>query len=87
MELTLSKFTASEYKSLTQKIRVMTEGWVDKSVFCPNCGKALSQFENNSPVADFYCGNCWDEYELKSKSGGPWSRHRFANTRSVPTVV
>jgi type II restriction enzyme len=69
VELILSKFSADEYKSQAQKIRVMTEGWVDKSVFCPNCGKALSQFENNSPVADFYCGNCWEEYELKSKSG------------------
>ena len=26
-------------------------------------------FENNAPVADFYCGHCSEEYELKSKSG------------------
>jgi type II restriction enzyme len=29
----------------------------------------LSQFENNKPVADFYCENCSEEYELKSKHG------------------
>jgi type II restriction enzyme len=29
----------------------------------------LSQFGNNKPVADFYCGNCSEEYELKSKNG------------------
>jgi type II restriction enzyme len=29
----------------------------------------LSQFGNNKPVADFYCGNCSEEYELKSKHG------------------
>ena len=69
MELILSKFSASEYKSQAQKIRVMTEGWVNKSVFCPNCGSSLNPFENNSPVADFYCKKCAEEYELKSKNG------------------
>ncbi|MCZ2127565.1 MAG: hypothetical protein LC099_07310 [Anaerolineales bacterium] len=69
MELILSKFSTSEYKSQTQKIRVMTEGWVNKSVFCPNCGNSLNHFENNSPVADFYCKKCAEEYELKSKNG------------------
>jgi type II restriction enzyme len=29
----------------------------------------LSQFGNNKPVADFYCKNCSEEYELKSKNG------------------
>ncbi|GAB1469656.1 type-2 restriction enzyme DpnI [Chloroflexota bacterium] len=47
----------------------MTESLVGKSVFCPNCGNALSHFENNSPVADFYCKKCTEEYELKSKNG------------------
>ncbi len=69
MELILSKIIANEYKSTTQKIRIMTEGWVNKSIFCPNCGSALSRFENNSPVADFYCNKCAEEYELKSKNG------------------
>jgi type II restriction enzyme len=47
----------------------MTEDWVSRAGFCPNCGRALSQFGNNKPVADFYCGNCSEEYELKSKHG------------------
>jgi len=47
----------------------MTEEWVSRAGFCPSCGKVLSQFENNKPVADFYCGNCSEEYELKSKHG------------------
>ena len=29
----------------------------------------LASFENNSPVADFYCRDCREEYELKSKRG------------------
>lgn len=69
MELMLSKFPADTYKSQTQKIRVMTEEWVSRAGFCPSCGRVLSQFENNKPVADFYCGNCSEEYELKSKNG------------------
>jgi type II restriction enzyme len=69
MELMLSKILGSEYKNPTQKIRVMTESWVNKSVFCPNCGSTLNRFENNSPVADFYCKKCAEEYELKSKNG------------------
>ena len=48
---------------------MMTEGWVNRSAFCPNCGSGLSRFENNAPVADFYCKRCAEEYELKSKNG------------------
>lgn len=47
----------------------MTEYWVGKTIFCPNCGNKLTNFRNNSPVADFYCEKCSEEYELKSKNG------------------
>ncbi len=69
MQLFLPADIAQNYASGAQRIRVMTEYWVDHSVFCPNCGSALRQFENNSPVADFYCERCREEYELKSKKG------------------
>jgi type II restriction enzyme len=69
MELTLRSSIADLYSSSSQKIRVMTEYWVNHSIFCPNCGNVLSQFTNNKPVADFYCKNCSEEYELKSKQG------------------
>ena len=29
----------------------------------------MSQFPNNSPVADFLCGSCNEEFELKSQKG------------------
>jgi type II restriction enzyme len=48
---------------------VRREEWVSRVGFCPSCGRGLSQFGNNKPVADFYCGNCSEEYELKSKNG------------------
>jgi len=69
MDLKLPIEVAEDYSSNSQRIRVMTEHWVNHSVFCPNCGNVLSNFENNKPVADFYCKKCSEEYELKSKKG------------------
>ena len=57
----------NRYKSESQKIRFLSERWVNKNIFCPHCGNStLNSFENNRPVADFYCENCNEEYELKS---------------------
>jgi type II restriction enzyme len=69
MELKLSIEGKEYYSSRSQQIRVISESWVNKSIFCPNCGDRLIKFENNKPVADFYCIKCSEEYELKSKQG------------------
>jgi len=69
MQLKLSFDHVDAYASGSQRIRVITEYWVYRSVFCPNCGSDLNNFENNRPVADFYCRKCLEEYELKSKHG------------------
>ncbi len=59
---------AKDYTSMSQKMRVLTESWVGQTVFCPNCGRdSLTHHANNKPVADFYCADCQEEYELKSK--------------------
>jgi len=57
---------AAEYKSQSQKIRTMTEFRAWENVFCPNCWGPISHYENNRPVADFYCEQCREDYELKS---------------------
>jgi type II restriction enzyme len=58
----------SPYTSGSQSARAWTERWVGDWVYCPNCGNAkISQFPNNSPLADFFCGSCKEEYELKSQ--------------------
>jgi type II restriction enzyme len=58
------------YRSGSQKARVMTERWVLGNQYCPACGcSPLTSFVNNSPVADFMCGNCGEQFELKSKRG------------------
>ena len=59
-----------QYKSASQQVRGMTESWLGQNAYCPNCGRQpITQFENNRPVADFYCQDCAEQFELKSKSG------------------
>lgn len=58
------------YDSGSQQARVWTERWVADWMFCPNCGSpTLSQFPPNSPLADFFCPVCSDQYEVKAKNG------------------
>ena len=62
---------AAAFQSGSQKARVWTEGWVLREMYCPSCGaKRLTDFTNNKPVADFFCSNCDEEFELKSKKSG-----------------
>ncbi|HXT40957.1 MAG TPA: DpnI domain-containing protein, partial [Candidatus Angelobacter sp.] len=62
------------YSSGSQSARAWTERWVHDWVYCPNCGnQKIDPFPNNSPVADFFCGACSEEYELKSQ------RNRFGD--------
>jgi|SRR3989344_3672536 len=71
MKLFLNARLAEGYKNTSQKIRILTEEWVNHSIFCPNCGRLdIDRYPNNQPVADFYCSNCKEDYELKSKQDG-----------------
>lgn len=63
----------TQYTSKAQKIRNLTESYVVKHIFCPICGNQLIQHPNNHPCGDFYCKNCLEDYELKSK------KDRFGN--------
>lgn len=68
MKLFFDRQLANTYRSQSQKVRILTEHWVDDSIFCPNCGHpTIEKYPNNQPVADFYCSSCKEEYELKSK--------------------
>ncbi len=70
MDLSFNTSIIKNYKSPSQISRVLTENWVKNNIYCMNCGNDnLNTFENNKPVADFYCSNCKEEYELKSKNG------------------
>lgn len=70
MNLVFNKNLAKGYKSNSQISRLLTEDWVLRNSYCPCCGTLpLNEFENNRPVADFYCKKCSEEFELKSKGG------------------
>ncbi|MCR4818903.1 MAG: hypothetical protein K5841_08110 [Fretibacterium sp.] len=70
MNLLLPDISNLHYKSLSQRIRVVSELWMQNEMYCPACGKAhLVKTPNNTKVADFFCDNCGEIYELKSKSG------------------
>lgn len=70
MDLYFDQALAKNYKSHSQAARVLTEEWAKKNMYCPRCGNPkLTHFENNRKVADFYCTECKNEYELKSKNG------------------
>ncbi|KXT84554.1 DpnI domain-containing protein [Streptococcus panodentis] len=70
MQLQLNLDLIEGYKNNSQKARVLTEDWVSRQAYCPNCGKKpLTHFKNNRPVADFFCQSCSEEFELKSKGG------------------
>ena len=55
MKLVFDEQLVINYKSASQKARILTEHWVDESVFCPNCGcSKIDKYPNNQPVADFF---------------------------------
>lgn len=58
------------YIGPTQRARVWSERWAEKSLFCASCGNGqLNRFANNAPVADLYCPECDETFEVKAKRG------------------
>ena len=57
------------FKSSSQRVRVLTETWLKNEMYCPVCGcDSLSKIRNNARMADFFCENCGEIYELKSSA-------------------
>jgi len=67
MKLFLPEIPNLDFKSLSQRARVLTETWLKNEMYCPACGcDYLSKIRNNAKMADFFCSNCGEIYELKS---------------------
>ena len=70
MDLFFDQTLVRRYHNPSQAARVLTETWAEFNMYCPRCGyPRLTHFENNREVADFFCSDCKNEYELKSKNG------------------
>ncbi|MDD3006047.1 MAG: DpnI domain-containing protein [Candidatus Pacebacteria bacterium] len=69
MNIKFNTKLAEKYHSPSQIARVLTEDWAKREAYCPQCGEKIWEYENNRPVADFYCAKCKEDYELKSKNG------------------
>ncbi len=70
MDYYFDQSVVNNYKSKSQQIRIMSEEWVERNVYCPICGNPhLENLKNNMPVADFQCDYCGGIFELKSKRG------------------
>ncbi|MBO5861398.1 MAG: hypothetical protein J6Q45_07010, partial [Alistipes sp.] len=58
-----------KYKSASQIVRILTEDWLARNMYCPVCGMwSIQRSEPNAPVKDFVCESCSSQYELKSKN-------------------
>ena len=68
MRLVFPDILGLNYRSHSHRIRVLSESWMMNEIYCPSCGNDhLTQFPNNSRLADFFCEKCGEVYELKSK--------------------
>lgn len=62
------KKTISNYVSKSQIARIVTEDWCTDNLYCPFCDSSkISPYEKNKKVYDYYCNNCGENYQLKSK--------------------
>lgn len=85
MNLAMDTSLAVGYKSNSQKARRMTEGWVEREIFCPRCGRlTLEKLPNNYPVGDFICPKCKGYFELKSKASR-W--YNIVNDGAYETLI
>lgn len=78
MDLRFNTDLIARYHNARQIIRKLTEDWLERNAYCANCGRsAIHPFPNNTIVADFFCPDCGEQFELKSKKG-------LSNGRIVP---
>jgi type II restriction enzyme len=67
VDLSFDRLLGEPYHSASQLARVLTQGWVEREVYCLNCGSGpLEQTTQNTKAMDFRCAKCREPYELKS---------------------
>jgi type II restriction enzyme len=70
VDLGLPHDAAARYKSPVQRIRVITEAWAERELYCLACqSDRLAAYPPGTRVSDFYCPRCRQNYQLKAKAG------------------
>lgn len=68
LKLELKPEIASDYRSISQRARVITENWVQENLYCPACASdELCHTPTGRQVVDFACPDCHEIYQLKSQ--------------------
>ena len=67
----ICRYFEPRFKSASQRIRVASERWTTVNLPCPACSSGLKAYPNNMKVRDLHCGNCDEQFQLKS------AKHRF----------
>ena len=68
MNLTMTGELATAYQSGSQRARVVTEAWGEKSLYCPNCSSPkLDRLKHNTKASDYSCPACGFWYQLKGQ--------------------
>lgn len=96
MQMACDLSVASQYKSATQRARVISENWFEHNSYCFACDEeSLVRSRPNSRANDFSCRSCGQRYELKSfqrrprKSlvdGAYFSLIKQIDSRRAPTL-
>ncbi len=63
------KKVLEQYKSNSQRARVLTENWFNSEMYCPSClNEKVTSYPNNKKVYDFVCEKCKADYQLKASN-------------------
>lgn len=85
MKLELIPDVAADYKSPSQRTRIITENWAQENMYCPACPcDSLARMEPGKRVVDFTCPECDEPYQLKSQKH-PF-RNRVTNSAYQPKI-
>lgn len=69
MQLELPRAGLERYKSNSQRVRIATEAWATKNLYCLNCASdELSCSPTNTAAVDYVCPNCDASFQLKAQS-------------------
>jgi type II restriction enzyme len=68
LNLRFDQSLADGYKSPSQRIRRMSEGWFVKATYCPACGNSFHPLPTNTKVSDVVCLGCVEKFQVKASS-------------------